>query len=66
MLDGHGYDLTSIDVIDAYGHLVKAAEKLGLVHAAHDDVFSMATNGLRNDSPFASVLLRRCSPEPLP
>jgi hypothetical protein len=66
MLDGHGYDLTAIDVIDAYGHLAKAAEKLGLVHAARDDVFSMATNAQRNGSPFASILLRRCSPEPLP
>ncbi len=66
MLDGHGYDLTAIDVIDAYGHLVKASEKLGLIHAARDDVFSMATNAQRNGSPFASILLRRCSPEPLP
>jgi hypothetical protein len=66
MLDGHGYDLTAIDVIDAYGHLAKAAEKLGLVHAARDDVFSMATNAQRNGSPFASILLRRCSPEPQP
>ena len=66
MLDGHGYDLIAIDVIDAYGHLVKAAEKLGLVHAARDDVFSMATNAQRNGYPFASILLRRCSPEPQP
>ena len=65
MLEGYGYDLTAIDVIDAYGHLAKAAEKLGLVHAARDDVFSMATNAQRNGSPFASILLRRCSPEPL-
>jgi hypothetical protein len=62
MLDGHGYDLTAIDVIDAYSHLMMAAEKLGLVHAARDDVFSMATNAQRNSSPFASILLRRCSP----
>jgi hypothetical protein len=44
MLDGHGYDLTAINVADAYGHLMMAAEKLGLVYAARDDVFSMATN----------------------
>ena len=66
MLDGYGYDLTAFDVIDAYGHLVKAAEELGLVRAARDDVFSMATNAQRNGSPFASILLRRCLPEPQP
>lgn len=64
MLDGRGYDLTAIDVMDAYGHLVKAAEKLGLIDAARDDVFSMATNAQRNGSPFAGILLRRCSLEP--
>ena len=62
MLDGHGYDLTSIDVIDAYGHLVRAAEKLGLLNAARDDVFSLARNAQQRGSPFADILLRRCAP----
>jgi len=44
---------------------VKAAEKLELVHAARDDVFSMATNAQRNGTAFASPLLRRCMPEPV-
>ena len=65
MLDGYGYDMTGIDVIDAYGHFLKSAEKLAVVLAARDDAFSMATIAERKGSPFAGILLRRCSPESL-
>jgi hypothetical protein len=43
MLQGHGYELTGIDVIDAYGHFLRAAEKLGVSQDARNDVLSMAT-----------------------
>jgi len=63
MLDGDGYDVTGIDVIDAYHHLVNAAEKLGLLNAARDDVFSLARNAQQRGSPLADILLRRCAPD---
>ena len=65
MLDGFGYDLIGLDVLDAHDHLVNAAEKLGLVNALRDDVFSLARNALQRGSPFADILLRRCSPDSL-
>jgi hypothetical protein len=48
--------------LDAYGHFIKAAEKLGVTEDARNDVLSMATNAERKGSPFASILIRRCSP----
>ena len=63
MLDGYGYDLIGNDVLDAYGHFMKAAEKLGVTEDARNDVLSMATNAERKGSPFASILIRRCLPD---
>jgi len=63
MLDGFGYDLIGKDVLDAYGHFMKAAEKLGVAEDARNDVLSMATNAERRGSPFASILIRRCLPD---
>jgi hypothetical protein len=61
MLDGYGYDLIGLDITDAYGHFMKAAERLGVAKDARDDILSMATNAERKGSPFAGILLRRCS-----
>jgi hypothetical protein len=63
MLDGYGYDLIGNDVLDAYDHFMKAAEKLGVAEDARNDVLSMATNAERKGSPFASILIRRCLPD---
>src|ERR1035437_4078824 len=43
--------------LDAYGHFIKAAEKLGVTEDARNEVLSMATNAERKGSPFASILL---------
>jgi hypothetical protein len=59
MLDGNGYDLTGMDLIDAYGHFLRAAERLGVVQDARNDVFSMATKAKQRGAPFADILVRR-------
>ncbi len=61
MLDGYGYDLIGNDVLDAYDHFMKAAEKLGVTKDARNDVLSMATSAERKGSPLAGVLIHRCS-----
>jgi tetratricopeptide (TPR) repeat protein len=55
MADGYGYDLTGLDVMDAYTHFIKAAEKLGVAEDARKDVFSMAANAQKG-SIFANAL----------
>jgi len=55
MADGYGYELSGLDVMDAYTHFIKAAEKLGLVENARMDVFSMAAN-TKQGSTFANAL----------
>jgi len=61
MLDGYGYDLIGLDVAEAYSHFMKAAEKLGVAESARGDVLSMAMDAERKGSPFADILVRRCS-----
>jgi hypothetical protein len=63
MLDGYGYDLIGLDVVDAYSHFMKAAEKLGVAQDARNDMLSLATNAELKGSPFAGILLRRCTPD---
>jgi hypothetical protein len=46
------------------GHFIQ--RRNGAEHSARNEVLSMATNAERKGSPFASILLCRCSPEPLP
>lgn len=55
MADGYGYDLTDLDVMEAYTHFIKAAEKLGVAEEARKDVLSMAANA-KQGSTFASAL----------
>ncbi len=62
MLQGYGYELTGIDAIDAYGHFLRAAEKLGVTQDARNDVFSMATKAHDSGAPFADILIRHCTP----
>jgi hypothetical protein len=55
MADGYGYDLTGLDVMGAYTHFIKVAEKLGVAEDARKDVFSMAANAQKG-SIFANAL----------
>jgi hypothetical protein len=64
ILEGYGYDLTGTDVVDAYGHFLTAAEKLGVTQEARSDVFSMATTSNQSVAPFVDILIRQCSPGP--
>lgn len=59
LLQGHGYEITSLDVLDAYQHFVAAAEKLGLGASASDDAMAMANQARsKSTSPLANALLR--------
>ena len=55
MADGYGYELTGIDVMDAYTHFIKAAEKLGVAEDARKDALAMAANA-KQGSTFAKAL----------
>lgn len=61
MLEGYGHELTGVDVLDAHGRFMKAAEKLGVVEDARKKVFSMAMKAKQGNGPFADLLLRQCS-----
>ena len=47
-----------IDVIDVYGQFLQAAEKLGVVQDARNDVLSMAINAKQSGTHSADVLIR--------
>ena len=49
--------------LDAYGHFMKAAEKLGVTEDARKDVLSMATNAKQKGLTFSGLLVDRCSGE---
>jgi hypothetical protein len=62
ILEGYGYDLAGGDVIDAYGHFLAAAERLGVAEHARKDVLALAIKAEQNDAVFSSVLIRQCAP----
>lgn len=59
ILEGYGYELTSVDAIDAYNHLMAAALTLGVTPQARADVMALASN--QPGAPLADVLIRQCS-----
>ncbi|HZT32985.1 MAG TPA: hypothetical protein VFA33_24065 [Bryobacteraceae bacterium] len=61
ILEGYGYELTAIDVLDAFDHYIAAAQALGMDSQARTDVLAMATKhpGVAGD-----ILIRRCSMAP--
>lgn len=42
LLQGHGYDITSLDVADAYQHFIAAAQTMGLAESAARDATALA------------------------
>jgi hypothetical protein len=58
ILDGYGYELTGIDVIDSYHHFMAAAETLGIAAQARADVLTMAKK--QPGGTFSDVLIRQC------
>jgi hypothetical protein len=61
ILDGHGYELTAVDVIDAYDRFMAAAEKLGEAASARNDVLAIAAKAQQTGAPFGDTLTRHCS-----
>ena len=58
MLEGYGYELTGMDVIDAYNHFMAAAQILGMASQARADALSMAT---KQPGTASDILIRQCS-----
>ncbi len=58
-LQGYGFEVTSLDVVDAYQHFVAAAAHLGQAESAARDAIALANAARAQDSnPLADALLR--------
>ena len=66
ILEGYGYELTGLDVLDACRHFLAAAERLDVAAHARSDVLAMARKAEQNGAAFSSLLIRECSPEVVP
>lgn len=62
ILEGYGYELTGIDVMDAYDHFMAAAQTLGIASQARADVLAIATK--QPEAAFSDILIRQCSFDP--
>jgi hypothetical protein len=60
ILEGYGYELTGIDVLDAFNHYIAAAETLGMGQQARADVLAMTT---KQPGAASDILIRQCSVE---
>ena len=58
IIEGYGYELTGIDVLDAFNHYMAAAETLGIATQARAHVLAMATKQAGTAS---DILIRQCS-----
>ena len=61
ILEGYGYELTGIDVLDAFNHYMAAAQTLGVTSQARADALAMAT---KLPGMASNILLRQCAAEP--
>jgi hypothetical protein len=61
ILEGYGYELTGIDVLDAFNHYMAAAQTLGVASQARADALAIAT---KLPGMASNILLRQCSVEP--
>jgi hypothetical protein len=59
ILEGYGFELTGVDVIDAYNHFMAAALTLGVASQARADVLALASK--QPGAAFGDVLIRQCS-----
>jgi hypothetical protein len=59
ILEGYGYELTGVDVIDVYNHFMAAALTLGVASQARADVLALASK--QPGAAFGDVLTRQCS-----
>ena len=58
ILEGYGYDLTALDVMDAYDRFIAAADKLGVAAHARNDILALAATARQSGAAFADVLIR--------
>jgi hypothetical protein len=61
IVEGYGYELTGMDVIDAYNHFMAAAQTLGIAWQARADLLAMAT---KQPGTVSNILIRECSVDP--
>jgi hypothetical protein len=61
ILEGYGYELTGIDVLDAFNHYTAAAETLEIAFETRADVLAMAT---KQPGTASDILIRQCSVVP--
>ena len=61
ILEGCGYELTGIDVLDAFNHYMAAAETLGIALQARADMLAMAA---KQPGTASDILIRHCSVVP--
>lgn len=59
ILEGHGYELTGADVIDAFNHFMAAAQTLEIASQARADMLAIATK--QPGAAFSDILIRQCS-----
>jgi hypothetical protein len=61
ILEGYGYELTGMDVTDAYNHFMAAAQTLGIASQARAEVLVIAT---KKPGAASDILIRQCSVDP--
>jgi len=59
ILEGYGFELTGVDVIDAFNHFMAAALTLGVASQARADVLALAST--QPGAAFGDVLIHQCS-----
>jgi hypothetical protein len=61
MIEGYGYELTDMDIIDAYEHFMAAAQILGIASETRGDLLAIAT---KHRGAASDILIRHCSVDP--
>ncbi|MEO8661961.1 MAG: hypothetical protein ABI693_26075 [Bryobacteraceae bacterium] len=49
--------------MDAYGHFIAAADKVGVTEHARNDMLAIATKAKQNGASFNDILIGCCSPD---
>ena len=56
LVEGHGYDITGLDVLNAYSHTMKAAENADRVEGTHRRIHDLVAQEPRGDRFVTKVL----------
>lgn len=63
LAEGWGYEITGIDVLTAYDHAIKAAEKIGVEKEVHRDIREIVENDKSAGTFVKNVLKRYLDPD---